>query len=180
MTIDWLRPFADRTAAKLAYARVHLEELKNHSARGSGDTFERAHQESFLFHLVGVRDAFLQELNVSYGCGLDPQKVSARNLEERLSASGNSSPELEELLEIEGDSKSWLSVAKEMRNHTTHRQSIPRLFYVGGVEDGIVHLKDPRDGETIEMDVPDAFDLWLSKMEELIVRSRRSATQQTT
>ena len=173
MTVDQLRSFADRTAAKLAYARVHLEELKDHRARGSGDTFERAHQESFLFHLVGVRDAFLQELNVFYGCDLDPQKVTTRNLGERLSAAENRSPELEELLEIESNSKSWLSVAKEMRNHTAHRQSIPRIFYVGGVDDGIVHLKNPKDGETIEMDVPDAFDLWLSKMEELIVRLRR-------
>jgi len=49
----------ERTNAKLRYARLHLEELRSYRRKGSGDDFERSHQEAFLFHLFGTRDAFL-------------------------------------------------------------------------------------------------------------------------
>lgn len=54
----------ERTNAKLRYARIHLNELRLYQRKGSGDDFERSHQESFFFHLFGALDAFLQELNL--------------------------------------------------------------------------------------------------------------------
>jgi hypothetical protein len=54
-----------RTDAKLRYAKIHLDELAALPIRNGGD-FDRAHQESFLFHLFGARDAFLAELNHYY------------------------------------------------------------------------------------------------------------------
>ena len=56
----------ERTAAKLRYAEVHLREIRELGQPDGGD-FDRAHQESFLFHLLSTRDALLAELNVYYG-----------------------------------------------------------------------------------------------------------------
>lgn len=52
----------ERTDAKLRYAALHLDELKSKDT-GGGDDFARAHQESFLFHLIGAKESFLLELN---------------------------------------------------------------------------------------------------------------------
>lgn len=50
-TLQNLRARAD---AKLRYAEIHLDELKAIDRLG-GSEFDRAHQESFLFHLLGPR-----------------------------------------------------------------------------------------------------------------------------
>jgi hypothetical protein len=49
--------YQERTDAKLRYATVHLDELKARSEPWNGDDWERAHYESFFFHLFGARDA---------------------------------------------------------------------------------------------------------------------------
>jgi len=133
-----------RTDAKLRYAALHLEELQAHGRKGSGDDFERSHQEAFLYQLFGVRDAFLQEINLYYSCGLSLHEVRLNRLRKSLRERGKDSPELEAITEIENDRGSWLNVAKEMRDHSTHRRSIPRVFHVGGDDDGKVALQDPR------------------------------------
>ena len=48
-----IKALQERTGAKLRYAGVHLDELEAMPSR-RGDNFERAHQESFLYHLLGV------------------------------------------------------------------------------------------------------------------------------
>jgi len=88
--------FQARTDAKLRYAKVHLDELAALPAHG-GDDFDRAHQESFLFHLYGTRDAFLIELNHYYGLGLPIESLTPGKLREALKLRGIQSPELSEL-----------------------------------------------------------------------------------
>jgi hypothetical protein len=74
-----------RTDAKLRYAKIHLDELAALPIR-NGDDFDRAHQESFLFHLFGVRDAFLAELNHYYRCGLPQHDLTVGKLRNVLKA----------------------------------------------------------------------------------------------
>ena len=248
-----------RTNAKLRYARVHLEELRSHQRKGSGDDFERSHQESFLFHLLGARDAFLQELNLYYNCGLELRKVRTSSLTQKLDKMGIRCPELNKLilyvnsclfswddnvrlikflernfgidwvktakiekidndrtikvstqknylslklndeqtevnLEIDDDrtdkfvvkiensklqiykyKECWLHDAEEMRNHSTHRRSVPRAFYVGGEDDGKVFLRNMQSGKLIEKDYADVFEDWCSKMENLLNDLRKTA-----
>lgn len=164
-----------RTNAKLRYARVHLEELRSHQRKGSGDDFERSHIESFLFHLFGALDAFLQELNLYYGCGLELHEVNPRKLREKLSNMDIGCPELDKLSRYDGNPESWMSVAKEMRNHSTHRRSVPRVFEAGGKDDGKVSLRDPRSGKLIEKDYADTFEEWFSEMETLLNDLRNTA-----
>src|SRR5437588_12646140 len=95
-------PLRERTEAKLRYARVHLDELKSQGLPGGSD-FDKAHQESFLFHLLGARDAFLGELNHHYGAGLAPDALSPGKIRDALNARSIRSPELRTLYELEQD-----------------------------------------------------------------------------
>ncbi|CAD6492926.1 MAG: hypothetical protein FFODKBPE_00397 [Candidatus Argoarchaeum ethanivorans] len=164
----------ERTDAKLRYARLHLEELRAHQRKGSGDDFERSHQESFLFHLVSARDAFLQELNLYYGGGLKPREVTADKLTEKLKKMGVECPELDKLKRYENP-ECWLHVAKEMRNHSTHRDSMPRAFHVGGEDDGKVFLRNTQSRKLIKKDYADTFEEWCSKLENLLNDLRNTA-----
>lgn len=173
-----IRNFQDRTDTKLRYACLHLDELRAYSLKGSGDDFERSHQESFLYHLLGALDSFFQELNRYYGCGLEIDKVTEIKLEVAFKQLGVVCPEFEEVKLLGQDNTSWLHHAKEIRNHATHRQSIPLKFYIGGPEDGQICLKDPKSGSTLLPDYLVLFQLWWNEMSDLLKRLRESAVKQ--
>src|SRR5437588_12950098 len=91
----------ERTDAKLRYANVHLREIEALPGL-TGDDFDRAHQESFLFHLMGAMDAFLAEINCCYGCNLADDGISPGKLREAITKiKGENSPELKELYQLE-------------------------------------------------------------------------------
>lgn len=184
---QWLEPLMedkaikslqDRTDAKLRYAGVHLDELKAMPSR-RGDDFDRAHQESFLYHLLGVRDAFLAELNAYYEAGLPSSNVTLGKLRKALARANRPSPESGELYTLETDPGSWLNQAKDMRDHSTHVAGVPRTFHVGGEDNGIVWLRNPRTKETVERDFVLEFQIWHTRMAELIERLRASALGNT-
>jgi len=159
-----------RTDAKIRYARVHFEELRPMRPLDSSD-FGRAHQESFLFHLFGARDALIAELNVYYGIGLPPDDLTAGKLRSALESRGLKSPELVKLRELEDDEASWFRWMKDMRDHSTHRQGVARAYFMSG----LVKLKHPATGQLTERDLIDEFDAWLVRMEELVLALRASA-----
>jgi hypothetical protein len=104
-------------------------------------------------------------------------KVSGPLLKEKMKAKGLPSQELDEILFLEAEDGSWLNDAKEMRHHATHRRSVSREFFVGGNEDGQVHLKNPKSGLTIKEDFGGLFKGWCNEMERLIGRLRKSALE---
>ena len=172
-----------RTDSKLRYAAIHLDELRSIERRGND--FERAHQESFLFHLFGVRDAFFHELNIAYECGLPINRVRMESLLKTLSERGACSKELDSIKALEADPNSWLSCAKEMRDHSAHRHSVPRVYHVGGERHGEVFLTDTKSGKPVEQDYLQLFESWLDSMKLLISGLRSSnisfqVTPQTT
>jgi hypothetical protein len=172
-----VKPLQERTDAKLRYARVHLDELKAHSPPNGGD-FDRAHQESFLFHLLGTVDAFLAELIYYYGVvisgPLSPGKIRAA-LKER----GATSPELRVLYELEQDRTSWYSQAKDMRDHSTHLQGVLRAYFLGGENHQKVKLKHPRTGVLTEHHFIVEFENWCNSMHSLVFSLRKSAIERT-
>jgi len=138
-----------------------------------GSDSDRAHQESFLYHLLGAKNAFLQELNVCYGCNL-PQ-VSLGGLRDYLEKEGRKSEELLELYDIEQPG-CWLFAAKKMRDHSTHVGGVPRVFHHGGDDHGKVFLRNPVNQTTTGHFI-DEFAIWLTKMRVTIERLRQSAIQ---
>jgi len=170
-----LQSLIDRTDSKIRYALVHLNELKTYQNRGSGDDFERSHHESYLFHLYGVRDAFLQEINLYYDIKLSLKKVTMSNLSNQLKKDRKVCPELEKINKLEGNQNSWLGITKEMRHHLTHRYHINRHAHEGGQDDGRVELVNPRSREKSNQDVLEDFEEWQQEMEKLIATLRETA-----
>jgi hypothetical protein len=170
--------FQDRAAAKLRYAKVHLDELTALKSL-CGDDFDRAHQESYLFRLLGARDAFLVELNHYYQIGLPNENLSPGSLRTVLMKRGSQSAELTSLFQLDQDEKSWFRQAKDMRDHSAHVQGVPRTFFVGGDKDGQVELKNPRTGAATDNDVLCEFRHWLEQMQCLIGTLRHSALAYT-
>jgi len=163
-----------RTDAKLRYAEIHLDELRT-LGTASGKDFDRAHQESFLYHLLGAKDAFLLELNEYYGCGLPQEELTAGKLRAELKKQGKNSKELAEIYKLENNHNEWLFHVKEMRNYSTHISGVPRVFFCGGPEDGQIWLKNPKTGQDVKQHFVDKFDNWLANTRELLERLRASA-----
>lgn len=163
-----------RTDAKLLYAKIHLDELCAHGGNGGTD-FDRAFQESSLFHLLGAMDAFALELNAYYSGGLAGQGLTRGSLRDALKKRGVVSAELAELYTIENDNTTWLFHVKAMRDHSAHVSGVPRAYHCGGPDDGKVFLRNPVTGDHVETDVLDAFSEWLQNMTTLLERLRATA-----
>jgi len=165
-----------RTDAKLRYASVHLDEMKSKGIVG-GDDFDRAHQESFLFHILGVKESFLCELNKYYKLEISDSEISPGNLRKALDKVGLKSPELAELYNLENNKESWLFHAKSIRDHSTHVSSVPRHFHLGGENHQKVFISNPKTGKIIDRHINDEFTDWLTKMKVLISRLRATGLE---
>ena len=161
-----------RSEAKLNYASVHLDELKAHGTLG-GDDFERAHHESFLFHLLGVIDAFLAEVNFHYSAGLDDHDLSIGKLRNALQRQEITCQALKLLYELGQDKASWYSEAKAMRDHVAHIKAPPRRMLVGD-DDESVQLRSPITGELHQSSSVQLFESWLASMRALLSQLRAS------
>ena len=95
-------------------------------------------------------------------------------LKQELIGQGIQSAALEKLTLLEDDQESWLGCAKEMRHHSTHRDSVPRAYHVGGENHGDIHLTDTRSGKQIEKDYLRLFEQWVDEMRSLIEELRAS------
>ncbi len=156
-----------RVLAKIAYARVHLEELIHHPS--NGDLFDRAHEESLLFHLAGTVDAFLQETNIRLDLGLSERAVKLQVVRQVLASRKIECGPFKELDEC--TSSGWLALVNEFRHQVAHRASISRTFYLGDpVKHGHVELRHPKTGQLIEGDRLSLFKSWVEEAERLYPR----------
>jgi hypothetical protein len=167
-----LESLTSRTDAKIRYAWLHLQELRECEIPGRGHDFERAHQEAFFAQLFGAYAALLQELNEDLGCGLKPESVSLGQMRNAMKAKGGVSPKLTELYTLEQDNTTWLSHLKALRHHVSHIAGIPLVFYGGGENDGLTAFKHPKTLVEVPGDYFDNLERWLREMESLIARMR--------
>lgn len=160
----------ERTDAKLKYAAIHLDELRLRRVLYGSQVgnWERAHQESFLFHLLGVRDALLQEINLFHACGLKMKNVSIGRISQRLVKNGSGSAALRTLMKLEGMTSTWLSIAKRLRNMSTHQRNVHRQLVVDGANDDPQFFRDPLTGKWIETDYIELFTQWHEKATKLV------------
>jgi hypothetical protein len=170
-----------RTDAKLRYAAIDLDELKTYrgTARADGSDWESAHQESFLFHLFGVRDGLLQEISLFHECDLKPRDVRKDRLRDRLAKMGIQSAAFRMLAKLEGMKSSWICIASRMRNIFTHQKRVPstvlvHLGCVHGEEDGHLHLRDPLIDE-LKQQLADLGDDAPETLEEVLARTEWKA-----
>ncbi len=165
-----------RTDYKLKYASIHLDEMKSKGII-DGDDFDRAHQESFLFHLLGAKESFLCELNKYYKLEIGDSDISPGKLRKALDKVGLKSPELADLVDLEKNEESWLFHAKSIRDQLTHISDVPRHFHLGGESHQKVFISNPKTGKIIDRHINDEFTNWLTKMTVLISKLRTSGME---
>jgi hypothetical protein len=90
----------------------------------------------------------------------------------RKALKGKASPLLAELYDLEKDQSSWFRHAKDMRDHSAHVSGIPLSHYVGGPQDGITALRNPKTSVEIPGDATDTLSLFLLEMGRLVQRFR--------
>ena len=163
----------DRTDAKLRYAKLMLDELRGYHG-GQGDDFERSHEEAVLFHLHGVRDALLNEINVQYACGLEPDEVRINRLKKKLLPMNGVCPELTEIIRRESDPSDILYRIRNWRDISAHRSGVTRTYYVGGETHGQRRFSDPVSGSPSDRDILVEFADAIAEMRELVVWVRAS------
>lgn len=153
----------------MQFAEIYLNERKN--CDDSGSISERAHEESFLFHLVGAKDSFLQEINYALALGLPERGVTEENLRTTLNKQGKNCQALDEIEKHKNDEGNWLNLAIWFRNQGTHRANIRRLFRRGGVEES-VSFTDPYTEQPMNQTITEFLSDCFEKMVELIPRLR--------
>ncbi|WP_113922229.1 hypothetical protein [Cognataquiflexum aquatile] len=163
-------PLKEITESRLNYAKLYLEELKNPTIAGS--EIEKAHQYSFLFHLKGVVDAFLVEINEIYGLGLKKKHLTIDSL--KVSKSGSKKPikegkKLGRLME----KNNWLS---ELKSFDPNKLKALKKSKKSKDKDESSTLEEEKSAIQITS-VLEKFEEWHSKMEKLITELRESALE---
>ena len=163
-------PLKAITESRLNYAKLYLEELKNPTIYGS--EIEKAHQYSFLFHLKGVVDAFLVEINEIYGLGLKKKHLTIDSL--RVSKSDSKKPikegkKLSKLMEKDN----WLS---ELKTFDPLKVNPEKKSKKSKDKDESSTLEEEKSAIQVTS-VLEKFEEWHSKMEKLITELRESALE---
>ncbi|ERM81778.1 hypothetical protein P872_19175 [Rhodonellum psychrophilum GCM71 = DSM 17998] len=160
----------ERTDSKLRYAQLYLDELKN--PKTSGSDSEKAHQESFLFHLNGVSDAFLAEINEIYGLGIKAKNLSIKSLK---AAKSNSKKPIEEAKKLSKlmDKKNWLSELKSFNPHLVPKSKNGKKTKSKDKAE-TANLMD-QISQIPANPVLEKFEEWQAKMSKLILELRESA-----
>jgi uncharacterized protein DUF6586 len=168
--------FCERVRQKLTYARLILDELRGRSPQ-LVDDFDGAHEEACLYHLDGAIDAFLQEINACHRLRIRLWAVSISEIGKRLSSKHIVCAEFKELQKLLKNKSSWLSEAREFRNHPTHRSAINRNFNIVVPGKSAIQYKHPRTGTARSKDRFDDMADWIVSVEVLFKRLSQTLRQ---
>lgn len=165
-------PYHARTAQKLEFAELYLK--LRLACANNGDLAERAHEECFLYNLIGAKDSFLQEINHALRLGLPENRVNEKNLREALDNAGKECAALGRIEAVQAEKGGWLDLATWFRNQGTHRSHIRHGFFLdaGGSEDMPPVFLDPYTGEAMSQNIPQFLSDCFSQMVKLITDLR--------
>lgn len=158
------------TDSKLRYAQLYLDELKNPEIIGS--EMEKAHKESFAFHLNGTVDAFLAEINEIYDLGIKAKNLSIESLKAAKSSSKKPIEEVKKLNKLMGK-KHWLHELKSFNSNpvpTVKKDKKGKDKAKFETENLLEQI-----GQIETNPIVDKFDEWQTKMGKLILDLRESA-----
>lgn len=143
-------PLGDRPNFKLFAARRHLDSLTQLEitagslAAGEVRTQAEIEIDELLYHLVGVRDALLQEINTELNLGLAQRDVNLGAINNRLNQMGTNARNITRPIDAMNSPQNPLSLVVELHNRSEHRNLIGQELVLG---DGQLHracLIDPR------------------------------------
>jgi hypothetical protein len=150
-------PMKNRVNFKLNAAYSHLEKLKRLEAANkvlSGDKMEtEMHIDEFFYHLVGVKDALLQEINSELNLSIAPHEVTIDSINTALNRKGVDARKItKEICNMISDESDPLWLINEFHNHSKHRNIIGKaIAIVVGISDTI-SLRNPRTGKEVRTD----------------------------
>ncbi len=169
--VDNFRQANDRVEFKLASAEYFLQKLvriekEEKHLRGPSHLEAEIFIDCFLFEIIGVIDAFLQEINITFKTELSSEQVTLRTLRKKL-------PRNKSLQKLEKEEqKRWLKALREYRNHTVHRSIIRKHISLNLPPSriSIYLLKDPKDPNSGPADKPiiKYFEQVLEEMGQLL------------
>jgi hypothetical protein len=144
-------PLGDRVNFKLFAARRHLENLTELEDRtGSLAAAEVRNQaeieiDELLYHLVGVRDALLQEINTELNLGLPQRDVNLGAINNRLNQRGANARNItREIDDMGSNQQNPLWLVAELHNLSEHRALIGQEIVVVDGQLQRASLIDPR------------------------------------
>ncbi len=161
-----------RTNQKLNFSRLHIDALKGalESTGWSKHALIESYNESVLFHLVSAYDAFLREIAETYR--LDTERLQGyRSLVAEIERSGQESPEISEIGELERDATSWLHkllAAYEACWHGSDRRQ--KVTATSSVSE--IHVLQVNPDHAEDRDVVAELENWLHSLRELVDRLR--------
>ncbi|WP_286237733.1 DUF6586 family protein [Neptuniibacter halophilus] len=161
-----------RTNQKLAFTRIHLDQLK----RAQDDTSWSKHaliesyNESVLFHMASAYDAFLREIAELYR--VDTESLDGyRSLAAELEATGVESPELKQLSLLEADEAGWLHKlmsAYEACWHGSDKQAA--LTETNSLSE--IHVLQVNPDHAEDKAIVAEYEMWFTALSELVNRLR--------
>lgn len=160
-----LTALRDATDAKLRYAQLYLDAIKNPQIAGKDE--EKAHQESFIFHLTGVVDAVLAEFNEQHELGVKEKHLSIENLKSAKFDSKKEAKEGKKLSKLIGK-KSWLA--------EVYAFQLGKQIKVKKVKENpeVALLTDELAPNSVNP-ILDKFEEWQAKMRGAVSAVRESA-----
>jgi len=163
-------PLKELTDTKLRYSQLYLDDLKNPKIAGSDA--EKAHQQSFLFHLNGVVDAFFAELNEIYNLGIQEKNLSLEKLKNAKSDSKKPIKEASKIKKLYGK-KNWLAELKSFNPHLPLSDKKAKKTK-GKAKEETSNLVE-QISQIPTNPLLDKFEEWQSKMRKLVSELRESA-----
>jgi predicted Ser/Thr protein kinase len=165
-----LAALREATDAKLRYAQLYLDAIKDPKIAATDE--EKAHQESFVFHLVGAVDAFFAEFNELFELGIKDKHLTIENLKSAKYSSKKTAREGKKLSKLLGK-KSWVD---ELRSFSPEKQKSAEKKSQSKEQPEA----NPLTGEPSPISanpILDKFEEWQAKMRNVVVEFRDSAKQ---
>ncbi|WP_027853635.1 DUF6586 family protein [Marinobacterium litorale] len=161
-----------RTNQKLSFVRLHLDALSqaHNSNSWNKHGLIESYNESVLFHLKGALEAFIREVGERYDLALEAIHTPVE-LQSQLEATGQESPELNELVLLAGQPNGWL--AKLERAYAACWQASDKQ---AGPQQGQsvseIHVVQINPDHAQDADLLAEYRDWFAELNRLIERLR--------
>ncbi len=147
-------PLNNRVHFKLNAARRHLDNLIRLEDRAgslaSAKVRIKAEEDidECLYHLIGVKDALLQEINSKLNLGLAQRDVNLVAINKELGKRGANARDItREIDDMLSNEHNPLWLVNELHNHSKHRNLIGQAIVIENGRLARASLIDPRSGE---------------------------------
>jgi hypothetical protein len=147
-------PLNIRVHFKLNAARRHLDNLIRLEDRAgslaSAKVRIKAEEDidECLYHLIGVKDALLQEINSKLNLGLAQRDVNLVAINKELGKRGANARDItREIDDMLSNEHNPLWLVNELHNHSKHRNLIGQAIVIENGRPARASLIDPRSGE---------------------------------